>query len=504
MEEESKGSVWASGVGCCVLAVVGVLQLITGIIGVNHVAGWIGIVVACAISSLFRIELPFMIGTFICAYSVWRWPLPLALLFAAPGLLFFLPDVVASLGGMLGGLRASRSDSARQSTHQRSFSGKDIKPLSPVASFLRDRNSALPPSKSDVISPSVIVSQTRSYAYSEDSRGISAWSSIKKFAIAILTLVVMAIFGAIGREISRKTISPFIQSSPVTKPAKPKPSPARQGATPRSSPKETAPPFVMQKPQELPPIIRAVMIGDTTIRVPQPSGTEVMMKDVEGEEGERAHYGFLRVDEIRQVAISYAFSDFVDTEHLEFTKEDLVILRNVLRAKIESPTKDHDIARHSPKNEIASKYASSGKMVILEDDDERFTDSYLGTFSSGKFTIPVNTVESFLTINSKLVRLAVTYGAESGINSQSGLPEMKEWREQILAANPQPLADVGQANNNKPQDAGLPATAGAKNVLVLPDETLIVPEIDRPAERQIDRQYYPLDQGLLDELVKFD
>jgi hypothetical protein len=99
MDEPGKPTSWLTVIGCLACAVVGIFQVIAGVIGLNHIAGWWGILIAVIVSTFLRIELPFMIGTFFCAYSVWRWPWPLALLFTLPGLLFFIPDIVSGVTG---------------------------------------------------------------------------------------------------------------------------------------------------------------------------------------------------------------------------------------------------------------------------------------------------------------------------------------------------------------------------------------------------------------------
>ena len=57
--------------------------------------GWaIGLII---VSVFFRFPLPLIIGAFLGAMYVWHWHWALALLFAAPGLAFMIPSVLASI-----------------------------------------------------------------------------------------------------------------------------------------------------------------------------------------------------------------------------------------------------------------------------------------------------------------------------------------------------------------------------------------------------------------------
>ena len=74
----------------------GIAQFIAGYVGLSEHLGtpWaIGIFIA---SLLFRFTLPITVGAFFGAMDVWGWHWSLAALFAAPGLVFLIPGVVAS------------------------------------------------------------------------------------------------------------------------------------------------------------------------------------------------------------------------------------------------------------------------------------------------------------------------------------------------------------------------------------------------------------------------
>lgn len=78
----------------------GLLQIGAGYIGISEKwgTGWaIAALVACF---MFRLSLPFTIGSFFAARDIWHWHWGFALLFAAPGLAFMalmIPGVLASV-----------------------------------------------------------------------------------------------------------------------------------------------------------------------------------------------------------------------------------------------------------------------------------------------------------------------------------------------------------------------------------------------------------------------
>lgn len=79
----------------------GVAQIYAGFLGIEHFWGGLiagGIIV---VSIFTRITLPITIGSFLGALYVWEWHWAIALLFAAPGIVFMIPAFVAQwLGNM--------------------------------------------------------------------------------------------------------------------------------------------------------------------------------------------------------------------------------------------------------------------------------------------------------------------------------------------------------------------------------------------------------------------
>lgn len=76
---------------------LGFVQVWAGFLGIQHSfgSGWaIGAVVAAL---LFRFTLPLVVGVFLCAYNVWDWHWFWAAIFAAPGLLFMIPAIIAGI-----------------------------------------------------------------------------------------------------------------------------------------------------------------------------------------------------------------------------------------------------------------------------------------------------------------------------------------------------------------------------------------------------------------------
>ncbi len=86
--------------GFLAILAFGLAQFVAGYAGIEHHlgAGWaIG---ALAVAFLLRFTLPITIGAFFGAMNVWGWHWALAALFAAPGLLFVVPGVIASVASM--------------------------------------------------------------------------------------------------------------------------------------------------------------------------------------------------------------------------------------------------------------------------------------------------------------------------------------------------------------------------------------------------------------------
>lgn len=80
-----------------IMLVVGIVQFITGYLGLYHSLGWFWGLVASIIAGMLRLEFPFMIGTYIFFAYALEWPWPVAALIAAPGLLFLVPGVLAAV-----------------------------------------------------------------------------------------------------------------------------------------------------------------------------------------------------------------------------------------------------------------------------------------------------------------------------------------------------------------------------------------------------------------------
>ncbi len=75
----------------------GIAQFVAGFEGISDWLGsgwaWAALILAL----LFRFTLPITIGAFLGAVNVWGWHWSLAALFAAPGLAFAIPGVLAWL-----------------------------------------------------------------------------------------------------------------------------------------------------------------------------------------------------------------------------------------------------------------------------------------------------------------------------------------------------------------------------------------------------------------------
>lgn len=88
------------GCGFAILMMAfGLLQIGAGWLGIAHSfgSGWAVAAVVAAI--FFRFTIPIVVGAFLCAKNIWDWHWILAALFAAPGLLFMVPAVFASIIG---------------------------------------------------------------------------------------------------------------------------------------------------------------------------------------------------------------------------------------------------------------------------------------------------------------------------------------------------------------------------------------------------------------------
>ena len=71
-------------------------QLTAGLVGIEDSLGLFWALGALAMALMFRFTLPLTVGSFFGAMNVWGWHWVFAALFAAPGLLFIIPGVLAS------------------------------------------------------------------------------------------------------------------------------------------------------------------------------------------------------------------------------------------------------------------------------------------------------------------------------------------------------------------------------------------------------------------------
>jgi hypothetical protein len=76
-------------------------QLWSACVGMVALAGTLFGEILFAAALILRLPLLLTLGAFWGAYQVWQWPLWLALIFAAPGLLWLIPPLVAALGSGL-------------------------------------------------------------------------------------------------------------------------------------------------------------------------------------------------------------------------------------------------------------------------------------------------------------------------------------------------------------------------------------------------------------------
>lgn len=88
------------GLGC-VLAifslVLGICQLVVGLLGIDYHLGWWGIIGAVVLLLWLRFTIPITVGAYFGAVDVLGWPWWGGLLFAFPGIVFMVPSVMASL-----------------------------------------------------------------------------------------------------------------------------------------------------------------------------------------------------------------------------------------------------------------------------------------------------------------------------------------------------------------------------------------------------------------------
>lgn len=78
------------------IIVFAVFQFRAGYIGIAHELGHFWAWFALIAAFLLRFTLPITIGAFFGAMNVWDWHWAVALLFAAPGLIFIFPGMIAA------------------------------------------------------------------------------------------------------------------------------------------------------------------------------------------------------------------------------------------------------------------------------------------------------------------------------------------------------------------------------------------------------------------------
>ena len=94
-------------VGCLFFGVIGITQIWAAYLGVAYYWGGIAAFVIIAASLFFQFSLPITIFSFLGALNVWEWPWWGAALFAAPGLIFMVPAVIAQISeGIRGKLKS--------------------------------------------------------------------------------------------------------------------------------------------------------------------------------------------------------------------------------------------------------------------------------------------------------------------------------------------------------------------------------------------------------------
>lgn len=80
-----------------VVIIYGIVQLYAGFVGLDEAFGGVWAVIAIIAAFAFRFTLPLMVGSFLCATSVWDWHWFWALVFAAPSLLIMIPAIFAGI-----------------------------------------------------------------------------------------------------------------------------------------------------------------------------------------------------------------------------------------------------------------------------------------------------------------------------------------------------------------------------------------------------------------------
>lgn len=75
----------------------GLFQLGAGWAGIESQWGWGWGLVAVTLALVARVTLPIVVGCYLCAHDLWGWNWFFSALFAAPGLIFMIPALVADM-----------------------------------------------------------------------------------------------------------------------------------------------------------------------------------------------------------------------------------------------------------------------------------------------------------------------------------------------------------------------------------------------------------------------
>lgn len=88
-------------IGCILFAAIGIVQLVLGVMGLQHEFGGWGVIVGLAAAFGLRFMLPLTVGTYFGAVEVLGWPWYGGVLIAAPGLLLIIPSFLAHVTEVL-------------------------------------------------------------------------------------------------------------------------------------------------------------------------------------------------------------------------------------------------------------------------------------------------------------------------------------------------------------------------------------------------------------------
>jgi len=84
-------------IGFLLLMTYGIMQIYAGFLGYEYQFGTIWAVIAIIFTFMTRFPLIITIGSFMGALYVWDWHWTLAVLFAIPGLILFIPNMLIGI-----------------------------------------------------------------------------------------------------------------------------------------------------------------------------------------------------------------------------------------------------------------------------------------------------------------------------------------------------------------------------------------------------------------------